>query len=97
MPIDIDFMPAISKVVAPQDLAMDDFRKQFKLVAGCEVSADGKMMTYQLKSMWGAQEWLSAANSIIIASNQPLVAKIRSVMKGKELVGVELRIVYTPK
>lgn len=96
MHISIDFLPAISKIVEPQDIAMEDFRKQFFLVAGCEVSADGMVMTYQLNKMTGANTWLGHANSIIIANKLPLKAHIRSVMKGKETVRVELRIVYKP-
>jgi hypothetical protein len=96
MTIDIDFLPAISKVVAAQDIAMEDFRKAFKLVADCNVLADGKLMTYQLKSTSNMTTWLSCANSIIITHKLRLVAKIRSVMKPKEVVRVELRIVFKP-
>jgi hypothetical protein len=81
----------------PQDLAMEDFRKACRLVAGCKVSVDGKLMTYQLKSVSDMTTWLSCANSIIITHKLPLMAKVQSVMKGKEVVRVELRIFYTPK
>lgn len=97
MTIDIDFLPAISKVVAPQDLAMEDFRKAFRLMAGCHVSKDGMLMTYQFSSMSAAHSSLSDANSIIIDGKLPLTAGVRSVMKGKETVSIKLRIVYTPK
>jgi hypothetical protein len=82
--------------VEPQDLAMEAFRKQFRLVACCEVSADGLTMRYQLKTMSGANTWLGHANSIIIANKLPLKAGIRSVMKDKEVIRIELRIVYKP-
>jgi hypothetical protein len=85
------------KEIEPQDEAMDAFRRLFRLVAGCEVSPCGKVMTYQLKNMVGANTWLANANSIIIAGKLPLKARIRSVMKGKEVVRVELRIIYQPK
>jgi len=99
MNIDInDFLPAISKVirVEPQDEAMEAFRNVFKLVAGCNVSVDGKLMTYQLKSVSDMQTWLSCANSIIITHKLPLTAKVQSQMKGKEVIKVELRIIYKP-
>lgn len=97
MHIDIDFLPAISKVVAPQYIAMEDFRKLFHLVAGCKVSKDGKIMTYDFKTMSAAHSELSTANSIIIANKLPLVAGVRSVMNGKEAVSIQLRIVYKPQ
>jgi len=84
-------------VIQPQDEAMEAFRKQFRLVADCKVLADGKLMTYQLKSVSSMQTWLSCANSIIITHKLPLMAKIQSAMKGKEVVKVELRIIYKPK
>lgn len=84
-------------IPAPQDLAMEDFRKTFRLIAGCHVSADGKVMTYDFSSMSAAHSCLSDANSIIIAGNLPLVAGVRSVMKGKEAVTMQLRIVYKPQ
>lgn len=95
--IDIDFLPAISKVVAPQDIAMEDFRKAFRLVADCKVTADGKLMRYQLKSCSNMVTWLSCANSTIITHKLPLEAKIQTYMKGSEVVKVELRIIYKPK
>lgn len=82
---------------APQDIAMEDFRKACRLVADCKVSADGKMMTYQLKTTSNMTTWLSCANSIIITYKLPLVAKVQSYMKGKEVVKVELRIIYKPQ
>ena len=93
----IDLLPAVSKVVAPQDIAMEDFRKAFRLVAGCHVSADGMVMTYDFSSMSSAHSSLGDANSIIIANKLPLKAGVRSVMKGKEATTIQLRIVYTPK
>lgn len=80
--------------VEPQDEAMETFRKQFKLVAGCQVSADGKLMTYQLKTMAGSNDFLRTANAIIIEEQLPLIARVVSVMKGKEVVGIELRIIF---
>ena len=81
---------------APQDIAMEDFRKAFRLVAGCHVSDDGKMMAYQMQTIPGAARWLSDAQAIITANQMPLKAGVRAVKKGEE-VSVELRIVYTPK
>jgi hypothetical protein len=80
-----------------QDLAMEDFRKAFRLVAGCKVSADGMVMTYDFTTMSAAHSSLSDANSIIIANKLPLKAGVRSVMKGKEVVTVQLRIIYNQK
>lgn len=88
----------ITEVIpAPQDLAMEDFRKAFRLVAGCHVSEDGMIMAYQFETMSAAHPHLSVANSIIIANKLPLKAGIQSVMKGKEVVTVQLRIVYKPQ
>lgn len=81
----------------PQDIAMEDFRRACRLVAGCKVSQDGKMMVYDLKSVSNMNTWLACANSIIRTHNLPLVAKVQSIMKGKEVVSVELRIIYNPK
>lgn len=83
--------------VKPQDLAMEDFRRACKLVAGCHVSADGKLMTYQLKTVSDMTTWLACANSIIITHKLPLVAKVQSRMKGKEVDSVQLRIIYKPQ
>lgn len=101
MNLDIqDFLPAISKVVRPEpqpwDIAMEDFRRAFRLVAECKVTPDGKLMIYQLKTVSNMTTWLACANSAIITHKLPLVAKIRSVMKGREAVTVQLRIVYKP-
>ena len=82
--------------IAPQDLVMDQFRKMFSLVAGCEVSADGKLMTYQMQTIAGAARWLSNANSIITANKLPLSAGVRAMKKGTETVSVTLNIVYKP-
>lgn len=90
-------LPANTKLPQQQDLAMEDFRKAFRLVAGCNVSLGGYLMTYQLKTTANMATWLACANSIIITHNLPLIAKIRPVMHGKEVVGVELRIIYIPK
>jgi len=84
-------------VIQPQDEAMEAFRMAFKLVADCKVLAGGKLMTYQLKSAFNMTTWLSCANSIIITHKLPLVAKVVSVMHGKEVARVELRIIYNPK
>lgn len=81
----------------PQDLAMEDFRKACRLVAGCKVSADGKLMTYQLKSVSDMTTWLACANSIIMTHKLPLVAKVQSRMKGREVESVQLRIIYKPQ
>lgn len=86
----------VDNEVEPQDLAMESFRKQFRLVAGCEVSKDGMTMRYQMQTIAGAARWLSNANAIITANRMPLKAGVKAVMKGKETVGAELRIVYTP-
>jgi hypothetical protein len=80
-----------------QDIAMEDFRKACRLVAECKVASDGKLMTYQLKTVSNMATWLSCANSIITAYKLPLVAKVQSYMKGKEVVKVELRIIYKPQ
>jgi hypothetical protein len=97
MPLTTCQLPANTVLPQPQDIAMEDFRKAFKLVAGCRVSKDGKVMTYGFKTTSAAHSSLIDANSIIIANKLPLVAKVRSVMKGKEPVSVELRIIYNPK
>lgn len=80
----------------PQDLAMEDFRKACRLVAGCKVSADGKLMVYDLKTIADMNTWLACANGIIRTYNLPLIAKVESRMKGKEVVSVQLKIIYNP-
>jgi hypothetical protein len=82
--------------VEPQDLAMEAFRKQFKLVGGCEVSVDGTTMTYQLKTIDGAGVWLSNSNSIITANMLPLKASVKIRKKGAVVESVTLTIVYRP-
>jgi hypothetical protein len=82
--------------VEPQDIAMEQFRKVFRLVAGCQVSDDGLTMTYQLQSVAGAARWLMNASAIITANKLPLKAGVKAVMKGRETVGAELKIVYKP-
>lgn len=83
--------------IQPQDEAMEDFRKACCLVAGCKVSADGKLMVYDLKTVADMNTWLACANSIIMTHKLPLVAKVQSRMKGKEVESVQLRIIYNPK
>lgn len=84
-------------VVEQQDIAMEDFRKACRLVAGCNVSADGKLMVYDPKTVADMNTWLACANSIIRTYNLPLIAKVQSRMKGKEVASVQLRIIYKPK
>jgi len=74
--ISIDFLPAISKIVEPQDIAMDQFRKLFPIVAGCIVSQDGRTMTYNLKSPLTASVWKISAMKIIATGSLPLAANI---------------------
>jgi len=62
--------------VEPQDEAMDQFRKLFRLVAGCKVSKDGRTMTYNLKSPLTASVWKISALKIIAAGSLPLAADI---------------------
>ena len=80
--------------VQPQDLAMDLFRAHFKLVADCYVTKDGKIMTYQMKTLAGAARWLSEANAIITANKMPLNARVRAQKKGMIDEKVELIITY---
>jgi hypothetical protein len=89
-------LPAVEKVVDQQDLVMDRFRKNFKLVAGCNVSEDGKVMTYQMQTLAGAARWLSIAEGIISANRLPLTASVKAYQKKGEAAPhkVELRIVY---
>jgi hypothetical protein len=82
--------------VEPQDEVMDSFRRMFRLVAGCEVSKDGMRMTYQLKTLSGAVNWLSNANSIITANKLPLKAGVKQVKKGEVVESVTLIIQYKP-
>lgn len=82
--------------IEPQDEAMEQFRKMFKLVAGCNVSEDGKVMVYQMQTLAGAARWSSEAQATITANQLPLSAGVRAVRKGGEITSVELRIVYKP-
>jgi hypothetical protein len=75
---------------------MDTFRKQFRLVAGCEVSKDGLSMRYQLKTVDGGAVWLTNAQAIITANKLPLKAGVRVIKKGAVTVSVTLTIVYKP-
>jgi hypothetical protein len=83
--------------IEPQDEAMDQFRRLFKLVAGCNVSNDGKLMVYQMQTLPGAARWLSDAQLIITANLLPLDASVKAyTKKGQQIPErVELRIVYT--
>jgi hypothetical protein len=87
-------LPTVA-TIEPQDEAMDAFRKLFKLVAGCNVSADGKVMTYKMQTVAGAARWLSEAQAIITANQLPLKPGVVAVKKDEVIVRVELRIVYT--
>lgn len=85
--------------IAPQDEAMDQFRKLFQLVAKCKVSDDGMVMTYQMQTIAGAARWLSNAKQIITANQMPLEPCVKAYRKkGQEVPErVELRIIYNPK
>lgn len=83
--------------VEPQDEAMEAFRKQFKLVAGCQVSEDGKVMVYQMQTLAGAARWMGEAQRIITANLLPLKAGAREVKKDGVTVSVELRIIFQSK
>lgn len=82
--------------VEPQDLAMEAFRNEFKLVAGCNVSQDGKVMVYQMQTLAGAARWSNDAMAVINANRLPLKVGIREVKKGGMTEKVELRIIYKP-
>jgi hypothetical protein len=90
---------ANTKVPQPQDLVMEDFRKQFKLVANCKVSANGLIMTYEMQTLPSAARWLSEAQKIITGNAMPLAAGVHALRKSgsTEIENVLLRIVYTPK
>lgn len=90
--------PTVNEI-EPQDEAMDEFRKLFKLVAGCKVSEDGKLMTYQMQTVPGAARLLSEAKGIISVNRLPLDADVKAYQKKGDTVPhkVELRIVYKPK
>lgn len=83
--------------IEPQDLAMESFRKLFKLVAQCKVSDDGKLMVYQMQTLAGAARWASEAQGIISVNRLPLDASVKGYIKKGQMVPhkVELRIVYT--
>lgn len=85
--------------IDPQDEAMDAFRKLFKLVAGCKVSEDGKVMVYQMGTVASAARWASEAQATISCNRLPLDASVKAYQKKgeKEPHRVELRIVYKPK
>ena len=87
----------LTHVVEPQDEAMDEFRKLFKLVAGCKVSEDGKVMVYQMQTLAGAARLLSEAEGIVSVNKLPLDASVKAYQKKGEKVPhrVELRIVYS--
>lgn len=82
--------------VEPQDEAMDQFRRMFKLVAGCNVSDDGKVMVYQMRTVASAARWLSDAKSVINSKRLPLEAGVKAKMKGRVAESVTLVITYTP-
>ena len=92
-------LPANTKVPQPQDIAMEDFRKAFRLVAGCHVSADGKVMTYEMQTLPGAARWLSEAQKIITGNGLPLKPGVHAHRKSgsAEIENVQLRIIYNPK
>jgi hypothetical protein len=75
--------------IEPQDLAMERFRQNFRLVAGCNVTSDGKLMIYRIKGE--AKEWLTKAQDIIKSGNLPLVAEIVS-----DITGTFIHIIYKP-
>lgn len=82
--------------VEPQDEVMDLFRKHFHLVANCNVDADGKKMTYRLKTEAFASTWEANANKIIKALNLQLVAKVDVWKAGSVVFEVSLHIIYKP-
>jgi hypothetical protein len=82
--------------IEPQDEAMDMFRRNFRLVAGCRVSADGNKMRYSLKTEKGAQDWLSKAEGIIQSHNMPLEADIKVKKEKGRVIDVYLTINYKP-
>jgi len=93
--ISIDFLPAISKIVEPQDEAMDQFRKLYPLVAGCTVAKDGRTMTYNLKAPITSSVWEIAAKKIIAANCLPLETSVELKVKEGEVCAF-LVITYKP-
>jgi hypothetical protein len=87
-------LPTTTTDIEPQDEAMDQFRKLFKLVAGCKVSDDGKVMVYQMQTVASAARWLSDARSIITVNRLPLETGVRAIQEKGKVTSVELRIVY---
>jgi hypothetical protein len=76
--------------VAPQDEAMDCFRRNFKLVGRCNVTSDGKLMIYELKG-WSSSAWYDAAKLNIKMFNLPLVAELVT-----DITGTFIHIIYKP-
>jgi len=72
-------IPSVEKwikeqIPTPSDLAMDAFRKQFKMICNCHVSLDGKRMTYTFPLLQHLGEELIRAHKIIQDNRLPLLA-----------------------
>jgi len=80
----------------PQDFAMESFRKAFPIMAGCQVSDDGKKMTYNLgKCQFGSGLlWLKRARDIINNNNLPLTALTYENIAGYNFGNTTLFITY---
>lgn len=83
--------------IEPQDEAMDAFRRLFKLVAGCKVSEDGKVMVYQMGTLASSARWSNDARAVVNSNKLPLKVGIRAVKENGQVTSVELRIMYQPK
>jgi hypothetical protein len=83
--------------IEPQDEAMDEFRKNFRLVACCFVSRDGKKMSYRLKTEDRANIWKINAGNTITSLNLPLIAEIKVKREKGKVVEVFLNIIYKPQ
>jgi hypothetical protein len=89
--------PNATAVIEPQDEAMDQFRRLFKLVAGCKVAEDGKVMVYQMGTLASAARWSNDARAVINSNKLPLKVGVKAVKEKGQVTSVELMIMYHPK
>lgn len=93
----LEDLPEIGDL-APQDQAMDGFRRNFPLVIrNVDVSKDGRTMTYRLRGTKLMENYISMARTVIILQRLPLEVKRDQFAIGSVVFEDNMVITYTGK
>lgn len=93
-----NFFLMSTEAIAPQDIAMSEFRQFFQVpLSRCTVSEDGTKMRYTIMSDRLAAECWLMAQRIIHSNNLPLIAEIDEWVMAGILFDRCLMISFAPQ